>query len=428
MTERELCRGCVDYFRANPGYHRLLTALMEKYRRFGRAAGRITLPDASPEECEAARLLFGRSFAPPLRFRADQFEAALQQTRFRGVSLKEVLEVYFGTQIKTRREVREGLEDRFAAVLDRVSDGRGETSARWLGELEKSRGSGYALLRREAARDPDGAGQSLLGACRGVDRLEQGDGRPVRLAVLSAEATSDPHALDSGNLGGKLFLHLLAFRSELDYPGNAEERDALYYRNGILCDSISSLVTQVGLILEGDGGEHPGYGLFRQRREAVTLSLASLSTLTGARSPAGRVFLVENEMVFAQLCDHSAHFCAPLVCTSGQPSVAALRLLDLLAASGTELFYSGDFDGKGLSIAAQLWQRYPGQLTLWHMSPEDYEKCRSEVALSTASRALLQSCVGTPLEETSQAVEERGMAGYQELLLSRLEQDLIETP
>ena len=69
----------------------------------------------------------------------------------------------------------------------------------------------------------------------------------VRLAVLSAEATSDPHALDGGTLSGKLFLYLLAFRSGAEFPENAEQRDWLYYENGILCDSISSLVTQVGL-------------------------------------------------------------------------------------------------------------------------------------------------------------------------------------
>lgn len=73
------------------------------------------------------------------------------------------------------------------------------------------------------------------------------------------------------------------------YPGapragrTAERRDSLYYENGILCDSISSLVTQAGLVL----------------------------------------------------LDHASRFRSPLICTSRQPSVAALRLLDLLAREGT---------------------------------------------------------------------------------------------
>lgn len=248
------------------------------------------------------------------------------------------------------------------------------------------------------------------------------------VAVLSAEATSDPHALDGGTVSGKLFLHLLAFHSGSEFPGSAEQRDRLYYDNGILCDSISSLVTQVGLVLGTEAGEHPAYRTLRQRSEICTLSLASLSGLTGAKSSSGRAYIVENEMVFAQLCDRAAQFSFPLICTSGQPSVAALRLLDLLAESGTALFYSGDFDGKGLSIAAQLCARYPDHLKPWHMTVEDYDRCRSNISLSDASQSLLQGCAGTVLEKTAQLVGQHRRAGYQELLIPQLEADLIETP
>ena len=157
------------------------------------------------------------------------------------------------------------------------------------------------------------------------------------------------------------------------------------------------------------------------------MSLANLSGLTGARSSSERAYIVENEMVFTQLCDRSAQFHSPLICTSGQPSVAALRLLDLLAAEGTELFYSGDFDGKGLSIAAQLCGRYPNLLKPWHMAPGDYALCRSDVPLSESSRSLLQGCAGTALESSAETVKQFDRAGYQELLIPFLETDLTET-
>jgi len=250
----------------------------------------------------------------------------------------------------------------------------------------------------------------------------------IRLAILSAQATSDPYALDSGTLCGKLFLYLLACRSGLDFPGNAEQRDNLYYKNGILCDSISSPITQVGLVLEVGTEEHTAYRLLRQRHEICTLSLANLFDVTGVHSPSGRTYIVENEMVFAQLCDRSAQSHSPLICTSGQPSVAALWLLDWLAADNVTLLYSGDFDGKGLSIAAQLYACYSSLLKPWHMSVEDYNRCRSDVALSEASRALLQDCIGTTLELSAKAVRQFGHAGYQELLIPLLEADLITTP
>lgn len=426
---REDAQECAEYFRANPGYHRILVALRQKYQSFGRPAGIVCLPDASEEECQAARGWFGTPFSPPLRFRAAQFEAALQQHRFRGACLKEVLEIYFGAEIHTRRETKETQDSLLSAILAQAKEAaQCEGGTRWLQALEEQRGGAYALLRRTAARDSESAAAGLIQACRAADCLGRRPKGRVRLAVLSAEATSDPHALDGGTFPGKLFLYLLAFCSGTEFPESAEQRDRLYYENGILCDSISSTVTQVGLVLSTETEEHPAYLAFRQRHELCTLSLASLSGLTGAGSPTGRAYIVENEMVFAQLCDKAAQFASPLICTSGQPSVAALRLLDLLAASGAALFYSGDFDGKGLTIAQQLCVRYPDQMQPWHMTAEDYDHCRSDKNLSDASLSLLQGCIGTVLEETAQLVGLHRRAGYQELLISQLEADLTETP
>lgn len=422
-------RACAAYFQSRPGYRRILSELLKKYRSYGRPAGTIRLDDATQEECDAARSIFGRPFSPPLRFHAAQFEAALQELRFGKVSLKEVLESYFNTEIRTNSELREAENSRFTTMMTQIlKQTDNSLCIRWLQTLKDHQGDGYQLPRREAAKDLDGTRHALLQACRSLDLLEQRTQGMVRLAVLSAHATSDPHALDSGTLCGKLFLRLLSFRSGLAVPANAEQRDRLYYENGILYDSISSLVTQTGLVLLAGTAEHPACSLFRQRREIYTLSLANLSGLTGARSPSGKVYIVENEMVFTQLCDHVSQFHSPLICTSGQPSVAALRLLDLLAREGTQLFYSGDFDGKDLSIAAQLCVRYPNLLKPWHMEIADYDQCRSDILLSKSSRSLLQGCVGTALEAAAEAVKQFDRAGYQELLIPLLETDLTETP
>lgn len=427
MNEQTMA--CAAYFQSQPGYRRILSELLKKYRSYGRPAGTIRLDDATQEECDAARSIFGRPFSPPLRFRAVQFEAALQELRFGKVSLKEVLESYFDTEIRTNSEVREAENSRFSTMIAQILEQtNNRTCIRWLQALKEPQGNGYKLSRREVAKDPEGTRRALLQACRSLDLLEQRGQSMVRLAVLSAQATSDPHALDSGALCGRLFLHLLSFRSGLEAPANAEQRDSLYYENGILCDSISSLVTQTGLVLLAGTEEHPACRLFRQRQEICTLSLANLSGLTGACSPSRKAYIVENEMVFTQLCDHASRFHSPLICTSGQLSVAALRLLDLLAGEGTQFFYSGDFDGKGLSIAAQLCVRYPNLLKPWHMGTGDYEQCRSDISLSESSRALLQGCVGTALEAASETVRQFGRAGYQELLIPLLETDLTETP
>lgn len=62
------------------------------------------------------------------------------------------------------------------------------------------------------------------------------------------------------------------------------------------------------------------------------------------------------------------------------------------------------------------------------MTPEDYDLCRSDIALSEFSQSLLQGCAGTLLESSAEAVNQAGYADYQELLIPSLEADLITTP
>ena len=132
-------------------------------------------------------------------------------------------------------------------------------------------------------------------------------------------------------------------------------------------------------------------------------------------------------MLFSQLCDQAKDFHSPLICTSGQLQVAVLRLLDMLVTSGTTLYYAGDFDGGGISIAARLLARYPANLQLWHMTADDYELCKSDFSISENSRSLLKSADGTILEPIAILVQETGCTGYQELLLDKLLPDLLSS-
>lgn len=127
----EQARACATYFQSRPGYRRI---------SYGRPAGTIQLDDATQEECDAARNVFGRPFSPPLRFQAAQFEAALQELRFGKVPLKEVLESYFNTEIKTNSELREAGNSRFSTMIARILEQTDNgTCIRWLqalGELQ----------------------------------------------------------------------------------------------------------------------------------------------------------------------------------------------------------------------------------------------------------------------------------------------------
>ena len=79
-ANRETVRQCAAYFRENPAFARMMEELRRKYERYGHAVGTVVIKDASAAECEAARGIFGRPFSAPLKFKAAQFQDALQMT------------------------------------------------------------------------------------------------------------------------------------------------------------------------------------------------------------------------------------------------------------------------------------------------------------------------------------------------------------
>jgi uncharacterized protein (TIGR02679 family) len=114
-------------------------------------------------------------------------------------------------------------------------------------------------------------------------------------------------------------------------------------------------------------------------RQQVTLNLPlrEVVRIDKAYTNGKVVYVVENSGVYSALLDLCRDFCEeqglkdiipnpPLVCTHGQFKLASLLLLDKLAASGTQIYYSGHFDPEGLSMAERLLLRYPGQAKAWH--------------------------------------------------------------
>lgn len=66
------------------------------------------------------------------------------------------------------------------------------------------------------------------------------------------------------------------------------------------------------------------------------------------------------------------------MCMNGQPRLSSILMLDLLAKTGTKVYYAGDFDPEGLLIAQKVKQYYKGKFAYWHMSVDGYEKSKSK--------------------------------------------------
>lgn len=438
---------CAEYFKSQEAYRRCFEELWKKWRSYGRAAGRITLRDASEEERRAVGGIIGKVFyGEDIRFSVSEFEAGLQKTRFAPVDLKELLELYFGETLCSRAEQQEAAEKLKASfwkglqesVL--VQNGCESAAYAWLAEMLEQRKYGYLILNREYGKDPRQAKVLACHITEALQKLEdekQQESFEVPLAVFASDISGNPHYFDRGTTAGMLLTQAVCWFEKAEVPENSYTWRELMQRVGILPDNLSSMLHAYGLQLCLGEKLHPAYDAFCQLHQACVITMENLRKVTAAEPLGKCVYIVENEMVFSYLVEHlnrssyqkagGKAYRYTLLCTSGQPRAAAQQLISLLLKSGVSICYSGDIDPDGIGIADRLWQKFGDSIRIWRMSPEDYEKSRSAEQITAAGRAKLEHIAHPLLRRTAGCVKEEGLAGYQENLLEELLGDVRDS-
>ena len=190
----------------------------------------------------------------------------------------------------------------------------------------------------------------------------------------------------------------------------AYKRQKSYLLAGILIDDISNYALLYNVhAIKKNGELHRGMDGFCQEKNMVQVPLTVLSEWERIECVDHEIFIVENPSVFALICGEKS-----CMCMNGQPRLAGLLVLELLAKSGTKVYYSGDLDPEGILIAQKLSQYYRGTFCYWHMTPFDYEQCRSKEILSEKRKKMLQKITDKRLLPVVDAVTKYGVAGYQE--------------
>ncbi len=382
VSPDESVRECVQYFKNQSGFRRVFDEMIRKVRSYGRVGGVVSLSGLSAEERRALEGFFGEPVDTSVKFSLKKFEHALERTRFSEVSLFDLLEEYSGSPLVTNREVREKemeAREKERAELDEVVD---------------------SVLKR----------------------LSMEASGHIRLAVLAMECLGDPHGLDAGTrVGNRLVERLAVMRDNNKQVRSktAEERLEILISAGIRPDDISSFVCAFGIDLYDETGVHPGFHAMVERGEYYLISLSNMNSIIRAVPCSMRVYVIENQMVFSELCERCPG--ASVICSSGQPSVATLFLIDLLCREECEIYYSGDTDPEGLVIADRMLKRGNGKIKPWFMKAKDHEESISTVEITDSRRLrLMDAVLDSALVETCEAVRKTGLAGYQEKLIDKM--------
>jgi uncharacterized protein (TIGR02679 family) len=217
----------------------------------------------------------------------------------------------------------------------------------------------------------------------------------------------------------------LAYLFNEDYPSSTTKWYELYQKVGLYKNEIAGNIAiyNVHLLLDNQN-YHQGAENCYKYKETFILSLTNLKNIKSASTNNNIVYIVENEMVYSFIQNKLKDKNIALICTSGQLSSTATKLIELLINSNTKIYYSGDIDPEGIGICDRLYQKYPNNIIPWHMDKESYLKCISNEDVSKSRLSSLNKIENKTLKDTSILLNEKKKAGYQENIIDLYIKDL----
>lgn len=407
-------------FFTQAGLSRLLARLRDKYLELGQVGGQIVLEDSTPQERREIASFLGKppSPGPALRVKTSDIDNALRRSGF-ACTLPELLAAFFPTSAMVtrpqRRAAQAARQQEFLDALNAIHLDLPEASrgSAWLTEGAHGQEWLFSRYKNAGSEEQETQLKLISYVARILDQLP-GTDMPQRLALFAQQTSGDPHMLDPNRAAGRLLLLALGDLSHTPLkPGlNREDILRLYLEVGLQVDTISSTVVVFNLASASfqDGTPDPMIAAAGQR--ILPLTLRQLWEWSSVQAATMDIYIIENPQVFEEVIDNLPNNIQTptIICTAGWPSVAALTLLDKLIGTSPDyqLHYSGDFDLKGLQIAAYFLARYPGgHCTPWHIDPAAYMTALQASGVAAPSGELAQldtlPAIFAPLVTTLQA-------------------------
>lgn len=318
------------------------------------------------------------------------------------------------------KEERERKKEEFFKELILIN--KGIRAELWLEEILKNKSFGYSMISKnyEAYYKENKINEFkvfLDYILKGFNSLTFNTNDSENLPIFSSKTTKDPHYFDVDKPAGKILIHGICFELKREYPRDVEETAELLYSAGILKDDVSSSIAAYGLKAYKKNYELDFIYSFTKFGEPLTFTLGNLSKIDKFLCNKNRLFIFENPSLFSEVIKRIGKLNPSIICTSGQLKLASLILLDKLIEGVEEIYYSGDFDPEGISIANKLKIRYGDKLKFWRFDVEDYLKIISHKKISSISKAKLDNIENDELSPLIEKIKEKGLAGYQELLI-----------
>ena len=461
----ENAQKAVEFF-TQAGLSRLVDKLYEKYVEVGQVGGQIILQDSTVNERREIASFLGKPLYPnaTIKIRPVDVEKALNHSF--NCTLPEVLRTFFPDRKlitrPERRTIHTTHQSHFhSALMAIAADLPEESRGRyWLQQGSHGQEWLYSRYKNASSEEQQRQLKHVRYIAHLLDRLPH-PGAPERLALFAQRTSGDPHALDPDRPTGRLFLLALhdltrnqlqdnapqphSFDeqmegtgdslpvSDLSTPTSPQDRLQeleLYSNASLLGDTISSNVAVFNLASATFHDGTPDQLLQSAGARVLLLPLRQVFEWKDALPKLPDIYVVENPQVFEEIVAALGRGSGSptVICTSGWPSAAALRLLDLLLNTSPQnrLHYSGDFDVKGLQIAAYLLARYPDRCLPWRFDPESYEAALRYDGIEARESDLSSLCaLPTIFSFLITIMQQQRKWAYQEGIAALLAKDIM---
>jgi uncharacterized protein (TIGR02679 family) len=402
-----------------PEYRRLLAAARKSLERTGGAlTGRISV--AEPDDAERKAIIGITGVHQPagtkrLTVLLADLDAALR--RATGLGLEAALAAVGGPLHDRPAEAASLAAARAALIAAAEASPLNESChwyRTWLADLRRD----GTLTRLANQGDTAALGQAI----RVLEYLaaRPAGAAPIALPALAAQTTGNTKSLNHGTTLATLILRALALQASVSRPASAAERRELWDLSGVIVDDLASRVLVLNVAAQGDG---LGEWLTDAARYGTPFQVTLHQLVTHPirlRHP--RIFACENPAVLRRACEELGAACPPLLCTEGHPSTAFHRLARIAVQAGGELWYHGDFDWPGVSIATGVIDRHGARA--WRMNASDY---LSGAKTDGPCVVLAGDPVATPWDpELRETMLVTGRAVYEETVTDQLLTDLDE--
>ena len=363
----------INYLRSDSGFERLMNGMFDLYNRYGRCFSAVRLSRPTLEEETAMSVLFKRDYYDQalIRIGLAEFERQIQKVfRFDG-GLDAILGAYFGRNVSAQAEPvidSPRYKDAFTRAIrdDLLPRFEDTPAAAWLREMLAHMRRTYRQWADQFPHEPEQVLNTVSQVCEVYNALPQE--QLVRLSDFAAQHLGDPRMLDFHSLHGPLFLRALAFKYDASVPTILEDSIKLFLQARLLSDGVLSLVT-----LRGIKSDDEACNFYDQLGEAHVLTLENVCRLNSARAYGDKVFVVENPHVFSAICERLSGLSCTLVCASDGLNPAMEYLLELCVNSGAVIYYAGNMDYKGLTLADKVFLRFGKAFIPWRYGRADYE-------------------------------------------------------